>query len=107
MHELTFANKIIEDARKQGDVIRIEVEVGDLAHLPASDLKDALCELVDWKIEVVEKKGWVKCPCGFEGEPEILDKKHDYTLFQCPKCGAIPEIIDGEEIILKEVEVKD
>lgn len=106
MHEFGFANKIIEDARKQGEVVRIEVEVGDLAHLPAADLKRALNNLVDWKVEVVEKRGWVRCSCGYEGEPEIVDKKHDFTLFQCPKCGGLPEIIDGEEIILKEVEVK-
>ncbi len=104
MHESVFANQIIEEASKKGEVKSIVVEVGDLAHLPGEDLKQALEDRVNWKIKIEEKKAKVKCSCGYEGEPEIVEKKHDFTLFKCPKCGSIPEILDGQDIILKEVE---
>lgn len=103
MHELAFANKVIEEAKKQGDVKSITVEVGELAQIPAHELKDALEKLVDWDVELIEKKAEVSCSCGFKGNPKILEKGHDYTLFQCPECGAVPEVLEGADILLKDV----
>jgi len=103
MHEIVFANKIIEEAKKTESVKEITVEVGELAHIPADELKEALEKLVDWELKVIETKAKVKCSCGFKGEPKIIEKGHDYTIFQCPKCGRYPEVLEGEDIILKEV----
>ncbi len=103
MHETVFANRIIEEARKEGEITGISVEVGELAHIPARELKEALERLVDWDIEIIEKRAKVRCPCGFEGHPKILEKGHDYTLFQCPRCARVPEVMEGGDIILKEV----
>ena len=106
MHETFFVNQIIEEARKKGKVRSITIEVGDLAHLPAEDLEKALKDRVNWHINIKRKKAEVLCDCGYKGEPNILEHKHDLTLFSCPKCDYIPKIIEGEDIILREVRVK-
>ena len=107
MHETIIANEIITQAEKQGKVLSIKVEVGDLAHLPAHELKECLKSLVDWKIQIINKKALVRCACGYKGEPKILSKGHDSTVFVCPECGDIPKILKGDKIILKEVEVDE
>jgi Zn finger protein HypA/HybF involved in hydrogenase expression len=106
MHEKIFVDQIIKTAKKRGDVRAITVEVGDLAHLPAKDLEEALSQAVDWKIKIKTKKSKVKCGCGFVGEPKILCREHDLTLFCCPKCEKVPKILEGYDIILKEVKIK-
>lgn len=103
MHETIIANKIIEKAKKQGSVKSVKIEVGDLAHLPAEDLKKVLQEMTSWDIKIDCKKATVSCRCGYKGEPKILEKAHDMTIFECPKCHDIPKILDGSEIVLKEV----
>ncbi|MBW2979007.1 hydrogenase maturation nickel metallochaperone HypA [Candidatus Woesearchaeota archaeon] len=106
MHEGIIANKIIEKAKEHGNVRKITVEVGDLAHLPALEMKEALSKRVNWEIIITTKKAKVKCKCGFEGEPRIIEHAHDVAIYECPECKKIPsEILCGDEIILKEVEV--
>jgi len=107
MHETIIAGDIIKKAKEQGKVKSITVEVGDLGHLPAEELEETLKKMVDWKIKIIRKKAKVSCSCGFTGEPKIIDKKHDFTLFKCPKCGNIPEVaLEGKDIVLKDVEVE-
>ena len=60
----------------------------------------------DWQITVKKEPGMVQCSCGYLGEPKIIDKRHDFTLFECPECGNLPKIIDGKCIRLKEVVVE-
>ncbi len=107
MHETIIANQIIEEAKRHGNVKAVTINVGDLAHLPSHELEECLKKLVEWKITVTEKKAKVKCSCGYEGEPKIIEKGHDSTVFQCPKCGNAPDVLDGDKIIIKEVEVED
>ncbi|MBW2999381.1 hydrogenase maturation nickel metallochaperone HypA [Candidatus Woesearchaeota archaeon] len=106
MHETVIANSIIEEAKKQGNVKSITVEVGDLGNLPAEEIEQTLKQMVDWEIKLIKKKATVKCKCGYQGEPKILEKGHDLNVFVCPECGTVPEVIDGKDIILKEVEVE-
>ena len=103
MHETPIIKDIVEHAQKQGDVKSIVVEVGQLASIEAEHLKEHLKELVDWEIKVEERKAKVKCKCGFEGEPQIMTRGHDFVLFTCPWCGDIPEVIEGADIVLKEI----
>jgi len=107
MHETIIASSIIDEAKKQGNVKAVTIEVGDLAHLPSKELEECLKNLVEWKITINEKKAKVKCNCGYEGEPKIIEKGHDSTVFQCPKCGNTPEVLEGDKIIIKEVEVEE
>jgi Zn finger protein HypA/HybF involved in hydrogenase expression len=105
MHETVIANEIIKKAQQQGKVKSIVVEVGELANIPAHHLKEALASMTDWHIRMIKKKATVRCTCGFKGAPRIIEKSHDATFFECPKCRQIPNVIDGKDIILKEVEV--
>lgn len=106
MHEKTIANGIITEASKHGDVKAITIEVGDLAHLTAEELKEAMSDLVKWKIKIIKKKAIVECSCGYRGEPKIVEKRHGYVLFVCPVCGAVPKVVEGGDIVIKEVVVK-
>jgi len=38
----------------------------------------------------------VKCSCGYEGT----------TLFVCPLCGALPELVRGKEVLVSNIEVE-
>ena len=107
MHEGFIAQELIDKAKEQGIVKKIVVEVGDLAHLPAEELEEALKKRVDWEIEIIKVPGLVECKCGYKGAPKILEKAHDITLFECPKCKKIPfKTIQGEDIVLKDVVVE-
>lgn len=108
MHEQTIAQKIIADASAYGKVTGITIEVGDLAHLPAPEMKEVMEKLTDWDITVIPKNAVITCTCGFTGKPEILEHMHDHSVYKCPACGAmLPKILDGHDIILKDVEIED
>ncbi|NJL44036.1 MAG: hydrogenase maturation nickel metallochaperone HypA [Nitrosarchaeum sp.] len=108
MHEHAIAEEILRQARLQGPVKRIVVEVGDLAHLPADEMRKALEARVPWRVEILERRAKVRCQeCGFVGEPRILQKAHDATLFECPICKALPLVLDGEQIVLRQVELDE
>ena len=82
------------------------VEVGELGPLPAKDLETTLKTIVKWDVEVRERKGLVKCECGFQGHPKILERGHDFCLFECPECGNVPTAVEGKDIRLISVEVE-
>ncbi len=104
MHETAIANNIIKEAEKHGKVKELFLEIGELAAVPSHELADCLRELTGWKISVKEKKSAVKCKCGFEGNPKIIERGHDFFFIECPKCKKIPEITEGKDIkILKVV----
>ncbi|MBW2971788.1 hydrogenase maturation nickel metallochaperone HypA [Candidatus Woesearchaeota archaeon] len=107
MHDALISKDIIGAARKQGKVKGITVEVGDLGHVPAEELKETLDKMVpDWQVRVVKKKAKVKCSCGYNGEPNILEHSHGHSLYTCPRCGLVPQVTEGQDIVLKEVEVE-
>jgi Zn finger protein HypA/HybF involved in hydrogenase expression len=107
MHETVFAKQIIEAAEAQGKVKGIVIEVGDLAHVSAEEMKEVMERLKpDWEIKTVEKKALVRCKCGYEGEPDIKEHSHDHTVFFCLRCEEVPEILEGKDIVLKSVEVE-
>ncbi len=106
MHETIIANDIIKKAESKGKVKSALIEVGDLAHLSAEELGETLKNMVNWNFVVVKKPAKVKCSCGYIGEPKIIEKRHGLALFVCPKCSTIPKVIEGKDIILKEVEVE-
>lgn len=106
MHETVIANKIIEEAKKQGKVEEIHLEIGELAPVCCNELVECLRQLVDWKINSKKRGAKVKCLCGFKGKPKILERGHDYFLIECPKCRKVPEIIDGRDIRVLSVKIK-
>ncbi len=107
MHEQVFVADIVKEATKHGVVSKVTVEVGALAPIPAAELEAALRMTTGWEVEIVENAGTVQCKCGYHGAPKITDKGHEYTIYECPKCGAkLPRVVSGKEIILKDVTVE-
>jgi len=108
MHEHTIASKIIADAKTYGKVKSLTVEVGDLGHLPADEMREILEKLTDWKIIISKKEAVITCLCGYTGSPKILQQLHDNNIYECPKCHhKLPTILEGADITLKEVEVEE
>jgi Zn finger protein HypA/HybF involved in hydrogenase expression len=106
MHETVFARKIIEDAEKQGNVTEVYVELGELAPVPPHELLECLRSLVPWRVDSRVKQASVKCTCGFSGRPKILERGHDFFFIECPECGQVPELIDGKDVKIISVKVK-
>ncbi len=106
MHEFTVINSIISEAKKHGSVKSVLIEIGELAPLTAKELEDAFKKQIAWGIDIVEQPAIVRCSCSYAGKPKIMERVHDTVLFECPKCSGIPEVIRGDEIILKEVRLE-
>jgi Zn finger protein HypA/HybF involved in hydrogenase expression len=108
MHELVYAHKIIEEARKKGDINAISLEVGDLASITTDEIKNAVETITGWAVNVKAKGAMVKCHCGFVGAPVITERSHDLVHYECPSCcNNFPDIVEGNEIKIKEVTVND
>jgi len=108
MHEQIFAKQIIDEASRHGKVEGITVSVGDLAHVPADDMRNILISMTDWNISILNDKATVECECGEIGEPNIVEKGHDHNVFKCKSCGKLmPKILSGEEIALVDITLKD
>ena len=106
MHETVIAHNIIQEASKYGNVKELYIEAGELAHVPPEELLDCLKSLVDWKIHFTIVPAKVKCGCGFEGKPKILERSHDSFLIECPKCGNVPNLTEGKDIKITKVVVE-
>jgi len=106
-HEHVYVDAIVREAKKQGEVEAITVEVGELAPIPIAELERALF-FTGWKLRMLTRPGHVQCTCGYSGPPVITDKGHDYTIFHCPQCEeALPTILTGKDVVLKDVTVKE
>jgi len=106
MHDTLIANMVMKDLANYKDIEAVSIEVGELAEVTAAELESAMKAMVKYKLDIKEKKATVRCKCGFEGRPEILERGHHFTVFVCKKCGDVPEITEGNKIIIKDVEVK-
>lgn len=114
MHEQAIAQSVIREAKrieeeKGKSIKRIVVEVGELGHLPAEEMQEVLENLCrEWEIKIEHRKSRIECEnCSYIGQPKILEKGHDHNVYKCPKCGfMLPKILDGDQIVLKEVELK-
>ena len=112
MHEASFIDAVLKDiedlAKSEGfsiaDVSSVVLEVGELAGIEDWHLRkhvvDRLGEGVD--VEVLTSESKVLCECGYSGRPRILERLHDFVIFECLRCEGIPEVIRGKDIkILK------
>jgi Zn finger protein HypA/HybF involved in hydrogenase expression len=103
MHEQAIAKSIIRQAESYGRIKSLSVECGELAHLPANDLQKALKSLGKFEVKVSEMPAVVKCGCGHVGRPKIELHSHDATIYFCSKCGSVPEIMSGKDIMIKRI----
>jgi len=109
MHETIIANNILEEIEKKSKWKKIKsvtLEVGELAHLTGDELKNILKTMIDFEVIITPVKAEVKCKCGYVGKPKILARAHEWTWFECPKCGAAPAVTKGEDIIIREIKTE-
>ena len=69
-----------------------------MAGIEAGHLREHLEEGRDFEVEVISKDSVVRCGCGFRGGARILERLHDFVVWDCPKCGGVPEVLEGREI---------
>ena len=106
-HETVIAARMIEEAEKQGKVIGIKVELGELGHVPPEELLECLTRLrPDWKIDHEITPATAECECGWKGHPTILERGHDHYLVECPECGETPEVTGGTHAKLVSVTIE-
>ncbi len=106
MHDTLISRDIIDAAKSYGKVTAITVEVGDLGHVPLEELKETLKTMVPWRVKLIPKQAKVRCLCGYTGKPIIAEHSHGHSIFFCPKCKQVPELLEGKDIVLKEVTVE-
>jgi Zn finger protein HypA/HybF involved in hydrogenase expression len=105
MHGIHIAKDLVSKAKEQGKVKKATIELGEIANITKDDLGKQLYNIADFNFDIIEKKALIRCMCGYEGAPEIVERQHDVVIFTCPICGLNPEVIEGDKIVLKCVEV--
>ncbi len=103
MHEQAIIDKILEHISDKTNVLKIELEVGELAGIEPEHLKEHLGERVNWEININSKKSQVKCSCGYEGYARIKQRLHDMVIYDCPRCENVPEVLEGKDIKIVKV----
>ncbi|WAC06047.1 MAG: hydrogenase maturation nickel metallochaperone HypA [Methanoregula sp.] len=109
MHEYSIAYDLYATARKAAienhadRVNKVCVDVGKMAMVNPDQvifLFDAIREddpLFDQTVlECKDVAPETKCSCGYKGN----------EIFVCPKCGALPELIKGREILVTNIEIE-
>jgi len=98
MHEHSFIQAVIEPIKNKEKVQSIELEVGELAGIEPEHLKEHLIKETGWDIHINKKNNKVKCSCGYQGQARIKQRLHDLVIYDCPKCGNLPEVLKGKDI---------
>jgi len=106
MHEHTFIQAIIKPIKDKEKVDLVEIELGELVGIEPDHLHEHLIEETGWKIKIKEVKSKVKCSCGYEGPAKIREKLHDLVIFNCPKCGNMPKVLEGKDVKIIKVSYK-
>ena len=109
MHEYTIAYDLYVTARKAAiennatQVKKISVEVGKMAMVNPEQvvfLFDTIKEddplFTHAVLACNEQPPLTRCSCGYSGN----------EIFVCPKCGALPELVKGREIVVTSVEIE-
>jgi len=108
MHEYSIAYDLYATARtaalghKATRVKKIHVEVGKMAMVNPDQvvfLFDTIKEddplFREAVLDCIEADPLSRCPCGYEGT----------EVYVCPKCGALPELVKGREIVVTNIEI--
>jgi Zn finger protein HypA/HybF involved in hydrogenase expression len=107
MHETVIAQKILEEADKFGMVKKIRLEVGELGPLPPEELLATLQTMTKAIVDMKIIPAKIECDCSFKGHPAILERGHDYILYECPGCGEAPPLLEGKDIHIVSVDIVD
>jgi hydrogenase nickel incorporation protein HypA/HybF len=109
MHEYTIAYDLYVTTRRAAiennatQVKKVSVEVGKMAMVNPEQvvfLFDTIKEedplFTTAVLECNEIPPQTRCSCGYSGD----------EIFVCPKCGALPELVKGREIVVTSVEIE-
>jgi hydrogenase nickel incorporation protein HypA/HybF len=109
MHEFAIAYDLYTTARKaaldhQADLVtKVCVDIGEMAMVnpeQVSFLFDALARedplMKNARIECMVITPETRCSCGYIGDER----------FVCPRCGALPEVVRGKEIVVRHIEIE-
>jgi len=109
MHEYSIAYDLYATARKAAIenhahlVKKIGVEIGKMAMVNPEQvifLFDTIKEddplFRKSVLQCEEVPPQTKCPCGYTGD----------EVFVCPRCGALPEMVKGREIVVTNIEIE-
>lgn len=109
MHEYTIAYDLYVTTRRAAiennaiHVKKVSVEVGKMAMVNPEQvvfLFDTIKEedplFTTAVLECNEIPPQTRCSCGYSGD----------EIFVCPKCGALPELVKGREIVVTSVEIE-
>ena len=109
MHEYAIAYDLYATTRKTAiennarQVKKVHVEVGKMAMVNPEQVvflfntikeEDPLFQQA--VLECHETDPQTKCTCGYAGD----------EVYVCPKCGALPELVKGREIVVTNVEIE-
>ena len=109
MHEYSIAYDLYATARRAAaehhatKVKKISVDVGKMAMVNPEQvvfLFDTIKEedpiFTSAVLDCTEIEPETRCPCGYAGN----------EIYVCPKCGALPEVVRGREIVVTNVEIE-
>jgi hydrogenase nickel incorporation protein HypA/HybF len=109
MHEFTIAYDLYTTARKaaldhQADSVKkVCVDIGEMAMVNPEQvvfLFDVIKEedplFAEAVLDCHEVAPQTKCACGYEGD----------EIFVCPRCGALPEMVKGREIVVTNIVIE-
>jgi hydrogenase nickel incorporation protein HypA/HybF len=109
MHEFSIAYDLYSTSRraaienKADQVKRVCVDIGEIAMVNPEQVRflfetiiqeDPLFSGTILECDIVTPV--TRCPCGYEGEEK----------FVCPRCGALPELVRGREIVVRNIEIE-
>ena len=104
MHDTVIAQSILKDLKKYGKVKEAVIEVGELFGIEPDHLLEHLKEVSDINFKITQTKSLVECKsCGYKGRAKIVERMHDFVLYECEKCSESVNVIEGDKIIIKEV----
>ena len=109
MHEYSIAYDVYATTRKAAiennasQVKKVSVEVGKMAMVNPEQvvflfntIKEEDPLFINTVLECNEQPAQTRCLCGYTGN----------EIFICPKCGALPELVKGREIVVTSVEIE-
>lgn len=109
MHEYSIAYDIYATAKRAAEdnfaskVKKVRVGMGELTMINPEQvvfLFETMCEedpfFKDCKIECTNISVKSECECGYSGNER----------FVCPQCGKLPVVIEGNEILVTNIEIE-
>ncbi len=103
MHEQAYIDAILKNIDDVSNIKNITLEVGELAGIEPEHLKEHLKDRFSWDITILKKDAKIKCECGFVGRPKVIERLHDFVVFECPRCKSTPKILNGEDIKITKI----